>query len=60
MNIVYIMGNGFDVSLGMKTRYPDFYDDYCKRSVRNQNADVVKLKQTIEEGREDWKDLEIQ
>ena len=60
MNTVYIIGNGFDVSVGMKTRYTDFYDDYCQRGNEEQNADVVKLKQTIEKGREDWKDLELQ
>lgn len=60
MNIVYIIGNGFDVSLGMKTRYTDFYDDYCQSKEEDKNEDVVKLKQTIEAGKEDWKDLELQ
>lgn len=60
MNIVYVIGNGLDVSLGMKTRYSDFYDDYCKSRKENQNEDVIKLKQTIEQGKEDWKDLELQ
>lgn len=30
MNIVHILGNGFDINLGMKTRYADFYDYYKK------------------------------
>lgn len=60
MNIVYIIGNGFDVSLRMKTRYADFYDDYCQSKEEDTNEDVVKLKKTIEAGKEDWKDLELQ
>ncbi|MBK7465948.1 MAG: hypothetical protein IPJ43_03540 [Saprospiraceae bacterium] len=28
MEILYIIGNGFDINLGMKTRYSDFYTYY--------------------------------
>lgn len=28
MNIVYIVGNGFDRNLGLKTSYQDFYKFY--------------------------------
>lgn len=30
MNITYMIGNGFDIALGLKTRYSDFIDYYCK------------------------------
>ena len=30
MNIVYLIGNGFDLNLGMKTSYADFYESYLK------------------------------
>ena len=26
MNITYIIGNGFDINLGLKTSYRDFYE----------------------------------
>ena len=59
MNILYLIGNGFDLSLGMKTRYEDFYEYYCKLVETEQNADVIALKKTIKEGKEDWKDLKL-
>jgi hypothetical protein len=29
-NITFILGNGFDLNLGLKTRYTDFYPEYIK------------------------------
>ena len=31
MNITWILGNGFDLNLGMKTSYKDFYDNHYSR-----------------------------
>lgn len=28
MNILFLLDNGFDLNLGMKTRYSDFYEYY--------------------------------
>lgn len=28
--VTFIIGNGFDIGLGMKTRYSDVYDEYVK------------------------------
>lgn len=47
MNILYLIGNGFDVSLGMKTRYADFYDAYCAQAEENVNSKVCELKKII-------------
>lgn len=30
MNITYILGNGFDIQLGLKSRYCDFLAEYVK------------------------------
>ena len=30
LNITFLIGNGFDIGLGLKTRYKDFYKYYCK------------------------------
>lgn len=30
MNITYILGNGFDIQLGLKSRYCDFLEEYIK------------------------------
>ncbi len=55
MNILYILGNGFDINLGLKTRYSDFYQYYL--SLESKNEDVVKLKENIRGN--NWSDLEL-
>ena len=30
MSVTFILGNGFDLSLGLKTRYADVYEEYVK------------------------------
>lgn len=58
MNLLYILGNGFDLNLGLKTGYQDFYDYY--KNVVNDDPDVVAMKKSIEGGRySTWSDLEV-
>lgn len=28
MNVTFLIGNGFDINLGLKTSYKDFYEQY--------------------------------
>ena len=60
MNLLYIIGNGLDIGLGLKTRYQDFYKYYCNLADGQRNEDVIKLRDSIAKGKEDWKDLEYQ
>lgn len=57
MNIVYLIGNGFDLNLGMKTSYKDFYDYYYREKSSNEN--IEKLKKEIKNNIENWSDLEL-
>lgn len=59
MNILYLIGNGFDLNLGLKTKYSDFYDYYLQLDSPNYN--VAKLKTSIRKHKktELWKDLEF-
>lgn len=58
MNITYIIGNGFDLNLGLPTRYDDFYEYYVNEPSANPNVEL--LKQTITEERYTlWSDLEL-
>lgn len=59
MIIVYLIGNGFDVNLGMKTSYADFYDWYVEESVSNSD-NIERLKKNIDAYKESnlWADLE--
>lgn len=70
MNITYLIGNGFDVNIGLNSRYADFYRYYVKHQPENE-ADVVKrFKEGIntyiknETQKDDldtidWRDLEV-
>jgi len=57
MNIVYIIGNGFDLNLNLKTSYKNFYDYYI--NVKSENENVELLKKEIKADSENWSDLEI-
>jgi hypothetical protein len=37
MNIVYIIGNGFDLNLKLDTSYRDFYEYYKKQPSKDDN-----------------------
>lgn len=53
MNITFLVGNGFDVNLGLKTRYTDFYPYYLDK----KHDDF--LSKTIAKDYENWADLEV-
>lgn len=57
MNIVYLIGNGFDINLGLKTRYLDFFEYY--KSTPSKNDLIRQLKQSMAEDIENWSDMEL-
>lgn len=57
MEVVFIIGNGFDINLGMKTRYSDFFTYY--QSVESSSEAVNKLKKEISKDFHNWSDLEL-
>ena len=54
MNIVHIIGNGFDLNLDLKTSYKDFYDYYIK--INSKNEIIELLKREIKSNSENWSD----
>ena len=40
MNITFLIGNGFDLNLGLKTRYTDFLEHYLQDS--SDDGDEIK------------------
>ena len=60
MNITYLIGNGFDLNLGLKTKYTDFYPYF----LANSSANNI-IKNWLEEDMGDdsrielWADLEL-
>ncbi|MEQ1103402.1 AbiH family protein [Acinetobacter ursingii] len=57
MKILYLIGNGFDINIGMKTRYADFYNYYS--SIPSESKLVNALKDHIKEDILNWSDLEL-
>ena len=59
MNILFILGDGFDRNLGMETSYKDFYKNAYQ--VQEGDNDLIKeLKRAIEKDIESWATLEIE
>ena len=57
MHILYLIGNGFDLNLGLKTSYKDFYDSYKNEKSDNENINL--LKKNISNNYKNWSDLEL-
>jgi hypothetical protein len=57
MNILFFIGNGFDINLGMETRYRDFYKYYV--SQLSSSGLIQNLKDEIANNIENWSDLEL-
>ena len=57
MNITYILGNGFDLNLGLKTSYRDFKRWYDQQD--SDNVLVKDLKKDINVHSENWSDMEL-
>ena len=61
MEIVYLIGNGFDLNLGIKTAYKDFYGWYLAK-VSDKKDSIVNFINHISKMKDvdnDWSDLEI-
>ena len=57
MKILHIIGNGFDLNLGLKTSYKDFYDYY--KSIDSPKNSINNLKKNISNNYKNWSDLEL-
>ena len=58
MNIVFLIGNGFDLNLDLKTKYRNFYDYYI--SLPSKNPTIEKFKKVLSENLDNWADLELE
>lgn len=59
MNICVLIGNGFDLALGLKTRYGDFIAEYLKTNKESEIRDVKWLCETISSDLTTWGDAEM-
>jgi len=57
-NITWIIGNGFDIQLGLKTSFKDFYKSYCK--VKKTDVEEIKtFKSILSKDIDSWADFEL-
>lgn len=61
MQITFLIGNGFDLNLGMRTRYTDVYEEYVDTPSKNTNIELFKeeLKTDRFNKYENWSDFEM-
>lgn len=58
MNTLFMIGNGFDKNLGLKTSYSEFYQYYL--GIPSNNEIIIRFKQEIKKQQiTDWADLEL-
>lgn len=58
MNILFVIGNGFDLNLKLPTSYPEFYRFYTSQT-NIENDDIQNLKDNIVSQPMNWSDLEV-
>ncbi len=69
METTFLIGNGFDVCMGMNTRYKDFYEFYSKLPTNNLSPSLKTFREAIadyvckgmkcDKNEIDWSDLEF-
>ncbi len=59
MKFTYLIGNGFDLNIGLKTSFKDFFDVYCNKSGQKNEA-IKNFKNKISENTFMWSDFELQ
>lgn len=58
MRITYMIGNGFDIALGLKTKYTDFYE-YLQKDFNYEKNIKNDILENISKNIELWSDLEL-
>lgn len=58
-NITFMIGNGFDLACGLKSKYTDTYDGYINSKKGNESEAVIKFKGLINGDIESWANFEL-
>lgn len=59
MNITFLIGNGFDIGVGMKSKFKDFFPVYILHSEQKKD-EIKQLSTEIGDDFETWADFELQ
>lgn len=57
-NLLFLIGNGFDLNCGLKSKYIDVYKYYCNKKT-NDTEVIKKFKNDLRNNYENWSDFEI-
>lgn len=57
MQITFLIGNGFDLNIGLKTKYSDFLEYYLNQE--SESEIIKKFKNSILSNKENWSDAEL-
>ena len=59
MQVTFLIGNGFDLNLGLKTKYTDFYPPYFGDPVFDtEDLDILQFKMLLSDDYSRWADFE--
>ncbi|CCY67694.1 uncharacterized protein BN753_00062 [Clostridium sp. CAG:678] len=58
MNITFLIGNGFDLNLGLETTYSAFLKEYTKKYLEKDSYELKNFKSDILADKELWSDAE--
>ena len=58
MNVTYLIGNGFDLGLGLKTKFSDFLPIYIRKKSKDEN--IIQFRDDIAKSIDNWSDFELQ
>ena len=58
MKIVFLIGNGFDLNIGLHTSFNDFLSYYVNKESPTES--IKKIKQLLKQSKDDWKDFEME
>jgi len=57
MNVTFLIGNGFDLNVGLNTRFSDFLRYYLR--VKNEDHRLIRFKNDISKDFDAWSDAEM-
>jgi len=64
MHTTFLIGNGFDIKMGLKTKYKDFYNFYINNNKEKNSSSVItnlkiELKNYLNGDDDKWADFEL-
>lgn len=60
VNITFLIGNGFDLNLGFRTRYIDFLNNHYLSQAILYDSRIIKFKDMLSVSKESWADAELE